>query len=68
MSKARKKLLGTELQEPVDTCRAHRLLVEVLLEVDRRLSRLEILVTVTLIASLGAGGKTAWEILRGLLA
>lgn len=67
MSKARKILLETEMQDPVKTCPAHRRLVDVLLNVDARILRLEILVFITMIASLGAGGKTIWDLLKRVL-
>lgn len=53
MTATRKTLLDTELHPENGTCPAHGRLVDVLLSLDSRLLRLELLLVATLLVSLG---------------
>jgi len=57
MSKIRELLLDSALNQPVSGCPAHRSLTEVLLAVDKRLGRLEIIMFLTCLFTLGAAGR-----------
>lgn len=58
MTRVKKMLLDTELRESVDTCRVHSKLVDVLLALDGRLLRLEIILVVTCLAAVGGTFKS----------
>jgi hypothetical protein len=58
MSKVRQMLLDTALNRAVGTCPAHGELVKVLLALDARLLRLEVILVVTCLAALGTAAKS----------
>lgn len=58
MTRVRRMLLDTELNKPAGTCSVHGKLVDVLLALDSRLLRLEIVLVVTCLAALGTAAKS----------
>lgn len=54
----RRKLIDTELNQPATGCHAHRSLVDLLVSMDGRLLRLEVMLLVACASALGALGKS----------
>lgn len=65
--RTRQKILDTSLNAPIQSCPAHGRLVEVLLSLDSRILRLEVLSLIVLALSAPDGIKGLLGLLKGML-